>query len=417
MNIQGGNFVGSLIHERKPGYTLPAELYTSQDAFEVDLEIFFRRHWIVAGVEADVPEPGDIKTLEIGKTSIIIARDDDGRLQAFHNVCRHRGARLITEHKTSVGRLVCPYHQWSYDLDGSLVYASQMNNEIDRSCRSLRPVHIRSIAGLLMICIDENAPADIDDFEKLATPRLLPFGLAEAKIAHEEVLIEEGNWKLSVDNNRECYHCEGSHPELCRTLNGLDIGFDPGALTEEQLEEWNKHSAEVVQETARWEAAGFPSSLIEEITGRTTMLRTQRFVIAESGESHTMDSKAASKRLMGEMPEFRMGDTHMHTHNSWHHFFADHAVVSYIIPLSPSRTELRSLWLVHKDAKEGFDYDLNNLITVWKATNQQDADLVKLAQQGVETTGYVPGPLSRHVERLVDLNLNWYIERLRAAGY
>ncbi len=368
-------------------------------------------------MEADIAEPGDIRTLEIGKTSVILARDDDNQLRAFHNVCRHRGARLVTDRTASVGRLVCPYHQWSYDLDGSLVYASQMNNEIDKSCHGLRPIHIKSIAGLLMICVDETAPTDIDDLETALVPRLAPFNLAEAKIAHEAEIIEEGNWKLSVDNNRECYHCEASHPELCRTLNGLDIGFDPLALTEQQLADWNAHSKDVVRETERWEAAGFPSSLIEEISGRTTMFRTQRFVIADAGEAHTMDSKAACRKMMGDFPDFRMGDTHLHTHNSWHHFFADHAVISYLIPLAPDRMLLRTVWLVHKDAQEGVDYDLDNLTKVWSLTNQQDADLVKLAQQGVETTGYIPGPLSRFVERLVDLNLDWYVDRLKAHGY
>jgi Rieske 2Fe-2S family protein len=110
----------------------------------------------------------------------------------------------------------------------------------------------------------------------------------------------------------------------------------------------------------------------------------------------------------------KLGDLHLHTHNSWHHFFADHAVVSYILPLSPNRTELRTVWLVHKDAREGIDYDLNRLTEVWIATNQQDAELVGLTQRGVSSVGYEPGPLSEFTESLVEKNTAWYIERLRS---
>ena len=417
MNIHVDALISASLKQRKPGFTLPAELYTSQEAFDVDLEVFFRRHWIIAGVEADVPEPGDVRTFEIGKTSIILVRDDDGVIRGFHNVCRHRGARLVSEEKTSVGRLVCPYHQWSYDLNGDLVHATQMGSGLDKSCFSLKPVHVRNVAGLIMICVTEDCPGDMDELEAAIVPRLAPFDLGNAKIAYDATIIEEGNWKLSVDNNRECYHCAGSHPELSESLNSLEIGFDPGDLSEEELEEWTAHAAETAKETIRWESQGFVSCLADGMSDRTTIFRSQRYMIAGSGESHTMDTKAACRKLFGNVTDRRLGDLHMWTHNSWHHFFADHAVVSYLIPLSPSRTLLRSVWLVNKDAVEGEDYDLETLTEVWKATNQQDADLVAIAQQGVESTGYTPGPLSQFVEKLVDVNLNWYVERLRAHGY
>lgn len=417
MNIRANIDFNDLLRARRPGFTLPAALYTSQEAFDVDLEVFFRRHWIVAGVEADLPEAGDVCTVDIGKTSIIIVRDDDEVVRGFHNVCRHRGARLVQDAKVSVGRLVCPYHQWSYALDGELVYATHMGKDLDKACLGLRPVHVKVVGGLVMICVADEAPADVEDLATIMEPRLAPLDLRHAKIAHEATIIEEGNWKLSVDNNRECYHCSSAHPELCNTLNGLDIGFDPDELSEEEIAEWEAHDRQSRAEAEVWERAGYPSALVENMSGRATLFRTQRFALGGAGESHTLDGRAASERLLGRMTERRMGDLHLWTHNSWHHFFADHAVVSYILPLSPNRTMLRTLWLVHKDAREGQDYDVGRLTEVWAATNRQDADLVGLAQRGVETTGYVPGPLSSFVERLVAANLDWYVERLKAHGY
>lgn len=130
-----------------------------------------------------------------------------------------------------------------------------------------------------------------------------------------------------------------------------------------------------------------------------------------------MDGAAACRVLLGGLTDRKLGDLHLHTHNSWHHFFADHAVISYLTPLSPTRTELRTVWLVNRAAREGADYDPERLTEVWLATNRQDADLVALAQQGVASVGYEPGPLSAFCETLVEQNIAWYVERLRRHGY
>ncbi|MFX9069539.1 Rieske (2Fe-2S) protein, partial [Acinetobacter baumannii] len=96
------------------------------------IDIIFHRHWIYVGIEPDVPEPGDVVTVSVGDTSVLIVRDDDMAVRAFHNVCRHRGARLVTDEKTSVGNLVCKYHQWTYGLTGALLYAEHMGDGFDK---------------------------------------------------------------------------------------------------------------------------------------------------------------------------------------------------------------------------------------------------------------------------------------------
>jgi Rieske 2Fe-2S family protein len=112
-----------------------------------------------------------------------------------------------------------------------------------------------------------------------------------------------------------------------------------------------------------------------------------------------------------------LGDTHLWGHNSWNHFMGDHAVTSMVIPLSPSRTLVRTKWLVHKDAVEGIDYDLGKLTSVWIATTDQDAELVGRSQRGIEDPAYEPGPYSKFTEKQLDDFAIWYGERMRAHGY
>ena len=143
----------TLLRNRRSGYSLDAPFYTDPDIFAADLEIIFGRHWIFVGVEPDVAEPGDAMVVDIGKTSVIVARDDDGQMRAFHNVCRHRGARLVQEYKTTVGNLVCRYHAWTYNLEGRLLFAEHMGKDFDTSCHGLKAVHVRSLEGLIFICL------------------------------------------------------------------------------------------------------------------------------------------------------------------------------------------------------------------------------------------------------------------------
>ncbi len=416
MNAHSPLTTSDLLASYRRGYTLPAAFYTSPDIFKLDLAVFFQKHWILAGVTADIPEPGDVRKLDIGSSSVLLLRDDDMQVRAFHNVCRHRGARLIDEDKASVGRLVCPYHQWSYDLNGDLVHAAHMGKGLDRSCHGLKPVHLRVVGGLIFLCLSEDAPADMDEIAQILGDRLAPYDLGNARIAHQTTIIEPGNWKLSVDNNRECYHCEGSHPELINTFVGMDIGFNPEEVSDEERDEYARHCEIAGRQVSEWENQGFASRKVERYEGFATLFRTERFVIAGAGQSHTMDGTAACQKLLGRLTNPCFGDMHLHTHNSWSHFFADHAVISWIIPLDADRTELHTVWLVHKDAQAGTDYDHDRLTEVWLATNQQDADLVTIAQKGVSSIAYQPGPLSEFCETAVDRNIAWYVERLRAHG-
>jgi Rieske 2Fe-2S family protein len=407
--------VAELIARRRPGYTLEAPFHTSREIFDLDLDLIFGRHWIYVAVEPDVPEPGDYVTVNIGRNSVVIVRDDDMNIRAFHNVCRHRGARIFNEEHGATGKIVCPYHQWTYDLDGKLLFAEHMGAGFDKSCFGLKPVNLKNLAGLLFVCLAADPPDDFDDMARVMEPYLAPHDVKNTKIVKQIDIVEEGNWKLTMENNRECYHCGARHPELTISLYAYGFGFDPQAATPRDLELARQYECKVVDFNAQWEAQGLPSKLVEHLVERPTGYRAQRLPLDEAGESQTMDTRVASKKLLGNLSDKRLGGLHFWTQpNSWHHFMSDHVVTFSVLPLSPDRTLLRTKWLVHKDAEEGRDYDVDNLTKIWRITNEQDSTLVGYTHHGVESAAYEPGPYSAHTEELVDKFCDWYIRRLKA---
>lgn len=406
--------LSELLAARQDGYTLPAELYSGQDAYDADVERIFQKHWIAVGVACDVEEAGDVVALEIGPASIVILRDDNDQLRAFHNVCSHRGARLVPNGKSVVGKLVCPYHQWTYDLNGELARASHMGVDFDRDLHHLKPVALRDVGGILYACLSDNPPEDIDELERIMEPRLAPYDLRNAKVAYEQDVIEEGNWKLAIENNRECYHCESNHPQLTLSFHALDLGYDPDSLTDAEKAEADRLVEAYESYGEYWDKEGLPHAAVEHTVGKSTNFRTQRLIIAGLGESQTPDTRAAVAIPIGDTDRPWMGDLHLWGTNSWNHFMADHAIVATVFPIGPDRTLVRTKWLVNRDAVEGEDYDLENLTSVWTHTNAEDAALVKIAHQGVLSPGYRPGPYSTFTERSVSDFSKWYVERMTA---
>lgn len=402
----------ALIRRRRPGYSLEAPFYTSQEAFDRDLDVIFGRHWIFVASEPELPEPGDYVTVALGPASVILVRDDDMAVRGFHNVCRHRGSVILREPTGFVGNLVCPYHRWTYDLTGQLIHADNMPDCVGSSAHALKPVHVRNLAGLLFICLANEPPADFADVAGRLTPYLAPHELANGKVAARIDLVEEGNWKLVIENNRECYHC-GSHPELLRSLFHF-FGYSSTDVTSAQQDDYARFVATQADFERIWSGAGLPWRAIEELHGRATGFRTERLPLDGAGESYTMDTRQASNRLVGRFADPRLGTLHLHTQpNSWHHFLGDHAVTFAVLPLSPARTLVRTTWLVAKDAVEGRDYDVDRLTEVWRATNAQDAAFVSLAHAGISSPAYEPGPYAS-AEHMVESFCKWYIERLRA---
>jgi Rieske 2Fe-2S family protein len=330
-------------------------------------------------------------------------------VRAFHNVCRHRGARLRQESHGIIGNLVCPYHQWTYNLRGELIHNEHMGDGFERCKFNLKPVHIESLAGLLFICLAEQRAEGFEAMRAAMEPYIAPHELTHCKVAHTVDLVEPGNWKLTMENNRECYHCAANHPELTVSLFEYGFGYQPSAANVSKIEAFNSL---LQREHVRWQACGLPSSEIErldEITG----FRTVRLPLTGAGESQTSDAKVASRKLLGNLPGADLGGLSFWTQpNSWHHFMSDHIVTFSVLPVSAEETLLRTRWLVHKDAVEGVDYDVDRMTSVWVATNNQDSALVERTQQGVNSIAYEPGPYSPFTEGLVEKFSDWYIRRL-----
>ncbi len=209
--------ISALLRARPAGHSLPRAFYTGSAAFEFDLAAIFGTSWLFAGFEAELRNPGNYISFMVGRWPVIIVHGRDGEIRAFHNSCRHRGSILCKPGQGSAARLVCPYHSWTYGLDGRLLAASRMPDDFQKSEHSLKPVHLERIAGAIFICLAETPP-DISVMRRDLTPLLAPHNLHHAKLAHQSTLVEYANWKLVMENGRECYHCAAGHPELARTF-------------------------------------------------------------------------------------------------------------------------------------------------------------------------------------------------------
>ncbi len=214
--------------------TLPGSAYTDPDTFAREQAKVLESMWFCAARSADMPEPGQFRTVQVGRESVLVWRARDHSLRAALNICRHRGARLRTESAGQVRRAFqCPYHAWTYGLDGELVAAPNLTKmpDIDRVEYGLVGVHLREFLGYAWVCLADEPPSFDDDVVGACTQRL---GDAEA-ISHYQIdRLELGrrmsydvraNWKLIVENFMECYHCATIHPELTEVLPEFADGY------------------------------------------------------------------------------------------------------------------------------------------------------------------------------------------------
>ena len=394
----------NLLLRRKPGYALEQAFYGDEDVYQTDLELIWHTDWLFVTPIASLPKTGSFVTHKVGRASITIVRGADGVIRAFHNTCRHRGSIICKGTSGSVAKLVCPYHQWTYDLDGKLLWARDMGPDFDPSQHGLKPVHCRTNAGLVYICLAAEAP-DFEPFAQTVSPYLGVHDLSNAKVAFQSTIIEKGNWKLVWENNRECYHCAGNHPDLCRTypedptITGVSAD---GTFPEKVESHFN-----------RLEAAGAPSRFKVDEGGQ---YRVARMPLLDGAESYTVSGKIAVQKRLGNIPYLDAGTLLLfHYPTTWNHFLTDHSITFRVTPIGPQETEVQTTWLVNKDAVEGVDYDLKNLTTVWEHTNDEDRRVVEDNQQGINSPVYEPGPYSAMHEDGVLQFVDWYLGRMRAA--
>jgi len=391
----------SRLRKRKPATPLDREFYCTQEDYQVELEMIWYRDWLFIGHDCEVSNAGDYLTVQVGEYPIVVVRDREGGLRAFHNSCRHRGSRICSAVHGTAPRLVCPYHQWTYQLDGRLIAARDMGSGFDKSQHGLKPVHCNSVGGYIWICVARVAP-DFEPIRKHIEPYFLPHHMHDTKVAFESTIIEHANWKLVWENNRECYHCAVNHPELCRSFpeDPAITGVEGAAANPRITSKWDY-----------WESIGLPSKFHIASSGQ---YRTARMPLVEGTVSFTMAGSAAVRRpLSPSIKEPDVGTFIMFNYPSiWNHIMGDHASSFRMLPISPTETQLTTKWLVHKDAVEGVDYDVKTLTEVWLATNEADRRICQENQKGVMSPAYDPAPYSPVHENGVTQFIDWYASHL-----
>ncbi|OAB54588.1 aromatic ring-hydroxylating oxygenase subunit alpha [Pseudomonas thivervalensis] len=397
MNIKAS--VIDLIKKRKARHALPRELYIEPEVFRQDLEQIWHKDWIFAGHTFEIEKPGQYLTMQIGDYPVLIVRDKSGQVRAFHNACRHRGSKVCEHAQGKVAKLVCPYHKWTFELDGSLLFAGNMGADFDRSQYNLKPVHCEIVHTYIYVCVADQAP-EFESFRHSVSPFIAPHFLDNCKVAFESNLVEKGNWKLVFENNRECFHCDGTHPELMNSfVENLSVAGVGGEDDPELTAHWN-----------RCETAGMPSKLVMDPNGR---FRMTRIPLSAGAVSYTMDGKPAVAGRLDKSGEPDIGALlYFNYPSTWNHFLGDHALSFRVLPIGPGETLVTTKWLVPNTAVEGVDYEIDRLTKVWLATNDQDRRLVEGTQAGVTSPTYEPGPFSDIAENGVCQFDDWYCETM-----
>jgi Rieske 2Fe-2S family protein len=395
------------VAQHKTGGPLERDFYVAPSVFEADLARIFHRHWLFAGYAFQAPKPGDFFTYEIGGESIIVVRGRDDEIRGFYNVCRHRGSRICKTDHGSAHRLVCPYHRWTYELDGALVLDTRREFGVDKETLGLKPVHLVDAGGLLFFSLADNPP---DWSEALATIRrkMKPHAIHRAKIAHQIDYVVKANWKIVFENNRECYHCPPNHKEYNQAA--YDVQRDM-ALLDPSLQP--QMDAIVARANARFRSLGLDEGdAMSSMTG--VSWRCHRTPVIEGHVTQSMDGKPLCNRLMGDITQWDSGTLRTTIFPGfWQHTNCDYAAAARLTPIGPNETHVRGYWLVDGEAVEGRDYTLDRLLPIWDITNRQDWTICEDQQAGVSSKAYTPGPFSQVRERNVAHFLDWYLGELK----
>ncbi len=404
--------IAKLLAKDRKGHTLPRELYVSEEAHQFDTQVMLKSVWLYACTVAHVKNPSDYFVFELANNSIIIVRGRDMQVRAFWNSCRHRGAKICLEQKGRAPRLMCPYHQWTYGLDGALLAARSMADDFDKKDHGLNPVAVENVGGLIFICMADNPPP-IDRVKADIAEQIAVYDLEKLKVVVQDDYIEDANWKLVMENNRECYHCDVGHPELISVLGTYGFGKGLPEDGEGDVVDDRDYDALVAAKREHWRSLGIDHDLIEFPDG--WWHRVARLALANGAVTQSIDGKLACKKLIGPFTEPETSSLSVWTQpNSWHHFCCDHVVTFSLTPIAADRTLLRTSWLVHEDAVEGVDYDLDHIAALWRATNTQDGHFSAINHQGIANDGYQQGRYAVE-EKLVEDFKDFYVDRAKAA--
>ncbi|BBZ36905.1 aromatic ring-hydroxylating oxygenase subunit alpha [Mycolicibacterium confluentis] len=375
----------SVIDDDEIVTSLPQRYYTSAEQFTEDVEKIWKRQWLYAGHVSQVKSPGDFFTFTILNESLIIIRTRDNEILALHNVCRHRGMRMC-EGSGRARRIVCPYHSWSYGTEGELLAASpqQSGLDLDFDQLGLHRAQVSVWQGLIFVNFSPEPLREVEDMVgpegTAAMARLEP---EKMKVIHSHVYPTRANWKLLLENGVECYHCPTVHHEFCKVL-------DPSAMTGYYAEDYN-------------------ASLVQELV----------IPLQYGKDSLTLSGNVASKKLLGDFgrgtpipPDYSGTGFMTQPGYTWGDFHPDHAMIATCYPTGPTSSEFAAYWLVHEDAVEGVDFEVEDVIGLWATTHPQDAMTLERQQAGIESSAYIPGPYSASAEPAITGALDLYLRML-----
>jgi Rieske 2Fe-2S family protein len=345
--------------------TLPTSWYRSEDIFKVEKDRIFCREWIGVCRAEELPRPGDHRVLDVLGESILLVRNREGELRAFYNVCRHRGSRLCRgSHETvSAGRvalaggvtggrlIVCPYHQWSYDLNGALVAAPHLGagTGFDKQAFSLYPVGVAAWGGFVFLNLQSGA-APLQQQLGGVPERLQRYPLADLRIGSTLHYDVAANWKILCENYNECYHCGGVHPELCAVVPSFR---DAGGSNLD----WNRGVAH------REGAYTFTHS------GTT---RRRAFPGLDADEQVRHKGELVYPNLFLSVA-------------------CDHVAAFILMPRGAERTEITCHFLFEPHEIEQPSFDPSDAVEFWDLVNRQDWTVCESVQQGIRARVHAHG--------------------------
>lgn len=334
--------------------TLPARYYTDPEIFGQEMDTFFGQMWVCAGRSEQISAAGDFFLCEVAGESIIVTRDGNGAIRAFYNVCRHRGTRMCREERGSfAGRIQCPYHGWSYGLDGRLLGAPHMEGcDFRREEYPLHAVHVETWDGHIFLNLASQPQAlnvQLGDLPQ----KFAPWGMGELRMVRRKVYDVKANWKVIVLNYNECLHCPVLHPALNRITDYLSGENDvphPGYIGGSMEFRGGAETMSVDGQRRRGYLPG----------------------LSEAQRKQVLYYAIYPNLLLSLHPDYVMA------HMLW--------------PKAVDRTQVICEWHFHpaEMAKPGFTAD--DVVEFWDATNREDWGISELSQQGVSSRAYTPGP-------------------------
>jgi Rieske 2Fe-2S family protein len=343
--------------------TLPGSYYTDPELFAAEMDRIFAAMWIHVGRQEEVAGRGAFVCRDIADASVLIVGDGNGAARAFHNVCRHRGTRICDAQRgTFAGSIQCPYHAWTYDLEGRLIGAPLMENVpgFERGLYPLRSVGCEVWAGHVFINLAGSVQPLAVQLRDL-TERFAPWRMHDLRMVHRIEYDVRANWKLIIQNYNECLHCPVIHPLLNQMHHYLGAANVPSTET----------------------YCGGAMTFKEGIETLSVDGRRRRAVLPGLGadERSVVNYFAIYPNLLLTL-------------------HPDYMLTVRIWPEAPDRTRLVSEWHFHPDeiARPGFVYE--DAIEFWDVTNREDWAISERSQQGIASRGYAPGPYSHRETQL-----------------